>query len=119
VSVTWATPLFFKLKGIASLLMPKKDRVLKQSYETVAERPMQVRGCRVSAPIRQPWGGACRIVEWIDTTGQISRRVVAEHATAAEVRATINRHVEGRKHVLYDDEKTPRQVLPRQPVIRR
>jgi hypothetical protein len=35
------------------------------------------------------------------------------------VRATINRHVEGRKHFLYDDEKTPRQVLPRQTAVRR
>jgi hypothetical protein len=97
----------------------KKDRALKQSCETVVDRSIQVRGCRVSAPIRQPWGGACRIVEWIDTTGQISRRVVAEDATAAEVRATINRHVEGRKFVLYDDEKTPRQTLPRQTAARR
>jgi hypothetical protein len=45
--------------------------------------------------------------------------VVAEGATAAEVRATINRHVEGRKHLLYDDEKTPRQTLPRQTAARR
>ena len=92
---------------------------MKQSHETIAEGPIQVRGCRVSAPIHQPWGGTCRIVEWIDRTGQISRRVVAGDATAAEVRATINRHVEGRKHLLYDDEKTPRQTLPRQTVVRR
>jgi len=98
---------------------PKKDRALKESYESLAERPLQLRGCRVSAPIRQPWGGACRIVEWIDAAGQISRRVVAEDATAAEVRATISRHVEGRKHLLCDDEKTPRQTLPRQTVARR
>jgi len=92
---------------------------LKQSHESLAEHPIQLRGCRVSAPIHQPWGGACRIVEWIDRTGQISRRVVAGDATAAEVRATINRHVEGRKHVLYDDEKTPRQTLPRLTPARR
>jgi len=92
---------------------------LKQPTEIAAERPIHVRGCRVSAPIRQPWGGACRIVEWIDTAGQISRRVVAEDVTAAEVRATISRHVEGRKHLLYDDEKSPRQTLPRLAVARR
>ena len=92
---------------------------MKQSHETVAERPIQVRGCRVSAPIQQPWGGACRIVEWIDRTGQISRRVVAGDATAADVRATITRHEEGRKHLLYDHEKTPRQTVPRQTVARR
>ena len=86
---------------------------MKQSHETVTERQIQVRGCRVSAPIPQPWGGACRIVEWIDTTGQISRRVVAENVTADEVRATIDRHVEGRKHMLYGDERAPRQTLPR------
>jgi hypothetical protein len=79
----------------------------------MTERALQVRGCRVSAPIRQPWGGACRIVEWIDTTGQISRRVVAENVTPAEVRATIDRHVEGRKYMLHDDERAPRQTLPR------
>jgi hypothetical protein len=27
--------------------------------------------------------------------------------------------VEGRKHFLYDDEKSPRQVLPRQTAVRR
>ncbi|MCC8404705.1 DUF2866 domain-containing protein [Paraburkholderia sp. MMS20-SJTN17] len=92
---------------------------MKQSNETAAERHIQVRGYRISEPIHQPWGGACRIVEWIDTAGQISRRVVAEDVTAAEVRATISRHVEGRKHLLYDDEKSPRQTLPRQTVTRR
>ncbi|MGF6921359.1 hypothetical protein OKW28_005556 [Paraburkholderia sp. 40] len=44
---------------------------------------------------------------------------MAEDATAAEVRATISRHVEGRKHLLYDDEKSPRQTLPRQTPTRR
>ncbi|MGF6636974.1 DUF2866 domain-containing protein [Paraburkholderia sp. MM6662-R1] len=92
---------------------------MKQSRETAAHHNIQVRGCRVSAPIHQPWGGACRIVEWIDTAGQISRRVVAEDVTAAEVRATISRHVGGRKHLLYDDEKSPRQTLPRQTPTRR
>jgi hypothetical protein len=33
--------------------------------------------------------------------------------TAAEVRSTIAHHVEGRKYVLYDDERAPRQTLPR------
>ncbi|MGF6967820.1 hypothetical protein OKW43_004848 [Paraburkholderia sp. WC7.3g] len=92
---------------------------MKQPYEIAVECHLQVRGCRVSAPIHQPWGGACRIVEWIDPAGQISRRVVAEDVTAAEVRATISRHVEGRKHLLYDDEKSPRQTLRRQTVTRR
>lgn len=86
---------------------------MKQSDETSGELSFNLRGCRVSEPIRQPWGGGCRIVEWIDTEGQISRRVVAEDVTADEVVATIKRHVEGRKHVLYDDERAPRQTLRR------
>lgn len=91
----------------------KKEDVLKQTHESAGERLANLRGCRVSAPIQQPWGGRCRIVEWIDTTGRISRRVVAENATADEVRATIEHHVEGRKHMLIDDEREPRQTLPR------
>jgi hypothetical protein len=39
--------------------------------------------------------------------------VVAEDVTADEVRATIRHHVEGRKHRLIDDEREPRQTLPR------
>jgi hypothetical protein len=91
----------------------EKEDVLKQTQESSGERLANLRGCRVSAPIPQPWGGGCRIVEWIDTTGQISRRVVAENVTADEVRATIQHHVEGRKHMLIDDEREPRQTLPR------
>jgi len=86
---------------------------LKHADQTLSGPSFHLRGCRVSAPIQQPWGGGCRIVEWIDTEGQISRRVVAEDVTADEVVATIKRHVEGRKHVLYDDERAPRQTLRR------
>ena len=86
---------------------------MKHSDKTFGERLFKLRGCRVSDPIRQPWGGGCRIVEWIDTEGQISRRVVAEDVTEDEVVATIKRHVEGRKHVLLDDEQAPRQMLRR------
>jgi hypothetical protein len=85
---------------------------LKQSQASAAST-LKLRGCRVSEPIARPWGGGCRIVEWIDTEGQISRRVVAEDVTAAEVVATIKRHVEGRKHVMLDDELGPRKTLPR------
>ncbi len=72
-----------------------------------------LRGCRVSAPLQQPWGSGCRIVEWIDGEGQISRRAVAADVTEDQVVATIRQHVVGRKHVLIDDESQPRQVLPR------
>jgi hypothetical protein len=80
----------------------KKDYALKHADQTLS-RPT----------IQQPWGGGCRIVEWIDAEGQISRRVVAEDVTEDEVVATIRRHVKGRKHVLVDDEGMPRQTLPR------
>ncbi len=86
---------------------------MKQTDVSATDRAVVVRGCRVSEPIRQPWGGGCRIVEWIDADGRISRRVVAENVTPAQVRNTIAHHVEGRKYVLHDDEHTPRQTLPR------
>jgi hypothetical protein len=91
----------------------KKDHALKHADQTLSRPSFHLRGCRVSAPIQQPWGGGCRIVEWIDAEGQISRRVVAEDVTEDEVVATIRRHVKGRKHVLVDDEGMPRQTLPR------
>ena len=95
------------------MLRAEKGSVLKQSHESSGELLANLRGCRVSAPIHGLWGGGCRIVEWIDTTGQISRRVVAEDVTADQVRATIRHHVEGRKHRLIDDDREPRQTLPR------
>jgi uncharacterized protein DUF2866 len=86
---------------------------LKQTREPLADRLANLRGCRVSPPIAQPWGDSCRIVEWIDPGGQISRRVVAEDVTPDQVRATIRAHVQGRKYMLVDDERQPRQTLPR------
>jgi hypothetical protein len=67
----------------------------------------------VSEPIRQPWGGGCRIVEWIDGEGRLARRVVSEHVTEAEVVAAIRRPTEGRRHLMDDDEQMPRDTLPR------
>ncbi len=90
-----------------------KDSDLKQIESSIGGNPVVVRGCRVSEPLLQPWGSSCRIVEWIDSDGRISRQVVAGNVTAAQVRSTIAHHVEGRKHVLYDDERAPRQTLPR------
>jgi hypothetical protein len=86
---------------------------LKHSKSTRPKPAFHLRGCRVSAPLQQPWGSGCRIVEWIDEQGQISRRVVAADITEDQVVATIRQHVTGRKHVLVDDEHQPRQVLPR------
>ncbi len=87
---------------------------MKHANTARAKPAFHLRGCRVSAPLeQQPWGSGCRIVEWIDGEGQISRRVVAADVTEDKVVATIRRHVTGRKHVLVDDERQPRQVLPR------
>nr|WP_233863170.1 DUF2866 domain-containing protein [Paraburkholderia adhaesiva] len=86
---------------------------MRQTEMSIGDRSIVVRGCRVSEPLMQPWGSSCRIVEWIDSDGCISRRVVAGNVTAAQVRSTISHHVEGRKHFLYDDERLPRQTLPR------
>jgi hypothetical protein len=86
---------------------------LKQAKSTRPKAAFHLRGCRVSPPLQQPWGSGCRIVEWIDGEGQISRRVVAADVTEDEVVETIRHHVMGRKHVLIDDERQPRQTLPR------
>lgn len=87
--------------------------MLKRSGQAPGGRLYNLRGCRVSYPIRPPWGGACRIVEWIDDEGRIARRVVAENVTEAEVVAAMRRPTEGRRHLMRDDEQMPRDTLPR------
>lgn len=87
--------------------------MLKRSGQAPGGRLYNLRCCRVSDPIRPPWGGACRIVEWIDDEGRIARRVVAENVTEAEVVAAMRRPTEGRRHLMRDDEQMPRDTLPR------
>ncbi|MBN3790734.1 DUF2866 domain-containing protein [Burkholderia sp. Ac-20353] len=87
--------------------------MFKQSGQAPGGRAYNLRGCRVSEPIRQPWGGGCRIVEWIDAEGRLARRVVSEDVTEAEVVAVIQRPTEGRRHLMGDDEQMPRDTLPR------
>ncbi|WP_323120749.1 DUF2866 domain-containing protein [Burkholderia alba] len=87
---------------------------MKRSDQAMAQQHRyNVRGCRVSEPIRPPWGGGCRIIEWVDEEGRIARRVVAENVTEAEVAATMRRPPEGRRHLMRDDEQMPRETLPR------
>lgn len=87
--------------------------MLKSYGEAPSGRLYNLRGCRVSEPIRQPWGGGCRIVEWIDDEGSLARKVVSEDVTEAEVAAAIRRPTEGRRHLMGDDEQIPRDTLPR------
>ncbi|MGP8442711.1 DUF2866 domain-containing protein [Burkholderia vietnamiensis] len=87
--------------------------MLKPYREAPSGRLYHLRGCRVSEPIVQPWGGGCRIVEWIDDEGRLARRVVSEDVTEAEVAAAIRRPIEGRRHLMGDDEQLPRDTLPR------
>lgn len=87
--------------------------MLKQCGQAPAGRIYNLRGCRVSEPIRQPWGGGCRIVEWIDAEGRVARRVVAEDVTEAEVVAAMQQPTEGRRYLMRDDEQMPRATLPR------
>jgi hypothetical protein len=49
---------------------------------------VKIRGCRVSAPLVQPWGECCRIVEWINRNGEYSC-------------------IAGQRHTLTDDSATP------------
>jgi hypothetical protein len=87
--------------------------MLKRSGQAPIGRIYNLRGCRVSDPIRQPWGGGCRIVEWIDEEGRIARRVVAENVTEAEVVAAMQQPAMGRRYLMHDDEQMPRDTLPR------
>ncbi|WP_231753063.1 MULTISPECIES: DUF2866 domain-containing protein [Burkholderia] len=87
---------------------------MKRSRQASAPmRTYKVRGCRVSEPIGAPWGGGCRIVEWVGTDGRIARRVAHVNVTEAEVAAMIRRPLEGRRHLMGDDEQMPRDTLPR------
>ncbi|KAF1029713.1 MAG: hypothetical protein GAK40_00371 [Burkholderia plantarii] len=86
---------------------------MKQVQHIASQRIYNVRGCRVSEPIRPPFGSGCRIVEWVDAEGRIARRVVSEHVTEAEVVATIRRPIDGRRYLMHDDEQMPRETLPR------
>ncbi|RDJ98801.1 hypothetical protein DLM46_31470 [Paraburkholderia lacunae] len=68
---------------------------------------VKIRGCRVSAPLIQPWGECCRIVEWIDRNGEYSCIAVRGAATAAEIRERVRMHRNGQRHTLTDDPGTP------------
>jgi hypothetical protein len=68
---------------------------------------MKIRGCRVSAPLMQPWGECCRIVEWINRNGEYSCIAVRGAATVAEIRERVLMHRNGRRHTLTDDPTTP------------
>ncbi|MCX4138448.1 MULTISPECIES: DUF2866 domain-containing protein [Paraburkholderia] len=68
---------------------------------------MKIRGCRVSAPLMQPWGECCRIVEWINRNGEYSCVAVPGAATVAEIRERVRMHRNGQRHTLADDPSAP------------
>ncbi|AJZ63576.1 hypothetical protein OI25_4769 [Paraburkholderia fungorum] len=68
---------------------------------------VKIRGCRVSAPLMQPWGECCRIVEWINRNGEYSCLAVRGAATVAEIRERVRVHRNGQRHTLTDDPTTP------------
>ncbi|CAB3796887.1 DUF2866 domain-containing protein [Paraburkholderia caffeinilytica] len=68
---------------------------------------VKIRGCRVSAPLMQPWGECCRIVEWINRNGEYSCIAVRGAATVAEIRERVRVHRNGQRHTMADDATTP------------
>ncbi|MFM0729597.1 DUF2866 domain-containing protein [Paraburkholderia sediminicola] len=68
---------------------------------------VKIRGCRVSAPLMQLWGECCRIVEWINRSGEYSCIAVRGDATVAEIRECVRLHRSGQRHTLTDDPATP------------
>ncbi|WP_321800454.1 DUF2866 domain-containing protein [Caballeronia sp. J97] len=79
-----------------------------------ADAPVQkLRGCRLSAPIVQPWGASCRVVEWINLRGERSFIAVHVGATEPEIRERMRRHANGQRHVALDAAALGRPKLPR------
>lgn len=68
---------------------------------------VKLRGCRVSAPLMQPWGQHCRIIEWIDRNGELSCIAVPDAATEAEIRERVRSHRNGLRHTVADDSDLP------------
>ena len=68
---------------------------------------VKIRGCRVSAPLMQLWGECCRIVEWINRSGEYSCIAVRGDATVAEIRECVRLHRGGQRHTLRDDPSAP------------
>jgi hypothetical protein len=60
-----------------------------------------VASCRVSAPLPQPWGRPCLLVEWTTPLDDGARRqVVPAESSALDIARLVAAHVPGRRIVL-------------------
>ncbi len=63
--------------------------------------PSNVATCRVSAPLQQPWGRPCVLVEWTTPLDDGARRqVVPAETTALDIARLVAAHVPGRRIML-------------------
>ncbi|MDR5733930.1 DUF2866 domain-containing protein [Caballeronia sp. LZ025] len=89
------------------------DDKLRRLTNARADNSVKIRGCRVSAPIERPWGGTCRVIEWINTRGERSFLAVRVDATEQEIRERMRAHANGRRHVAMDAAALGRPKLRR------
>ncbi|VXC91279.1 conserved hypothetical protein [Burkholderia sp. 8Y] len=84
------------------------------NVRTIIDEPVtKLRGCRLSAPIVQPWGASCRVVEWINIRGERSFIAVHVSATEPEIRERMRQHANGQRHVALDAAALGRPKLRR------
>ncbi|WP_110329640.1 DUF2866 domain-containing protein [Paraburkholderia tropica] len=74
-------------------------------------KPLKMRGFRISLETVNPFGHVCQIVEWVDPEGHIARRVAGAHLTTSAVNGLAQSFVAGVRHTLSDDEPQPKATL--------
>jgi hypothetical protein len=79
-----------------------EDDVLKHLQKLLDDGARaNVASCRVSAPLQQPWGRPCLLVEWTTPLDDGARRqVVPAESSALEIARLVAAHVPGRRIVL-------------------
>ena len=87
-----------------------EDDVLKHLQSLLGDAARSnVASCRVSAPLGQPWGQPCRLVEWTTPLDDGARRqVVPADSTALDIARLVAAHVPGRRIVVNGEEPVAR-----------
>ncbi|HEY3598258.1 MAG TPA: DUF2866 domain-containing protein [Paraburkholderia sp.] len=68
------------------------------------EQALQIQTCTISAPLQQPWGRSCRLVEWTFKHDAGScRRVVPAESTPRQIAEAVVSHLPGRRYCHEDN----------------
>ncbi|SAK92478.1 hypothetical protein AWB79_06819 [Caballeronia hypogeia] len=69
------------------------------------QHALSLRECRLSLPVKPPWGPAYRMVEWVQKNDQrVQRRVFPADCTPSQIADALREHVPGRRYGPRDDE---------------